>query len=383
MLEYAYEGRSFNQKKLSPSQNESYHLYKGGVGRQRGQLVSLQSPTIELKARSEASGVRMKVLVTGATGALGSNLAKRLLAEGHNVFSIRHDESPIDSAKVLGIDSKITWSRGDVVDETLVKRVISDYDIDLVYHLAALPIVRVGTRTVRPLYDVNLMGTLSILEALKEQTASGFDVGMVMMSTDKVYGETTYGRQYLETDPLDAMAPYETSKACADMTCRMFQRMGYIKRLSVVRPSNIYGPGDMNPRLIPNTIRKCLKQQPPIIYKGITYVREFTFVDDFVDAMLRVGKFTLQQNGEIAEVFNIGSGETYTQEAVINLVLGSFPGLRSTVEEPPPHTRIEISYQALNHSKIAKQLGWQSKTTFAMGLTRTIDWWKTHPELWN
>jgi CDP-glucose 4,6-dehydratase len=325
----------------------------------------------------------MKVLVTGATGALGSNLAKRLLAEGHNVVSIRHDESPIDSAKVLGIDSKITWSRGDVVDETLVKRVISDYDIDLVYHLAALPIVRVGTRTVRPLYDVNLMGTLSILEALKEQTASGFDVGMVMMSTDKVYGETTYGRQYLETDPLDAMAPYETSKACADMTCRMFQRMGYIKRLSVVRPSNIYGPGDMNPRLIPNTIRKCLKQQPPIIYKGITYVREFTFVDDFVDAMIRVGKFTLQQNGEIAEVFNIGSGETYTQEAVINLVLGSFPGLRSTVEEPPPHTRIEIPYQALNHSKISKQLGWQAKTSFPVGLSKTIEWWKTHSELWN
>ncbi len=286
----------------------------------------------------------MKVLVTGATGALGSNLAKRLLAEGHSVFSIRHDESPIDPAKVLGIDEKITWSRGDIVDETLVKRVISDYDIDLVYHLAALPLVRVGTRTVRPLYDVNLMGTLSILEALKEQTASGFDVGMVMMSTDKVYGETTYGRQYLETDSLDAMAPYETSKACADMTCRMFQRMGYM---------------------------------------GITYVREFTFVDDFVDAMIRVGKFTLQQNGEIAEVFNIGSGETYTQEAVINLVLRSFPGLRSAVEEPPPHTRIEIPYQALNHSKISKQLGWQAKTGFPAGLSKTIEWWKAHPELWN
>jgi nucleoside-diphosphate-sugar epimerase len=159
--------------------------------------------------------------------------------------------------------------------------------------------------------------------------------------------------------------------------------MGYIKRLSVVRPSNIYGPGDMNPRLIPNTIRKCLKKQPPIIYKGITYVREFTFVDDFVDAMLRVGKFTLHQNGEIAEVFNIGSGETHTQEAVINLVLGSFPGLRSAVEEPPPHTRIEIPYQALNHSKITKQLGWQAKTSFPQGLSRTIEWWKTHPELWN
>src|SRR6266700_5581160 len=237
----------------------------------------------------------MKVLVTGATGALGSNLAKRLPAEGHSVFSIRHDESPVDSAKVLGIDDKKTWSRGDVVDETLVKRIISDYDIYLVYHLPALPIVRVGTRTVRPLYDVNLIGTLIILEALKEQTGWGSDVGMVMMSTDKVHGETTYGRQYLETDPLDAMAPYETSKACADMTCRMFQRMGCVKRLSVVRLSNIYGPGDMNPRLIPNTIRKCLRQQPPIIYNGITYLRELTLFEDFVEAMVRVGKFTQQQ----------------------------------------------------------------------------------------
>lgn len=324
----------------------------------------------------------MKVLVTGATGALGSNLAKGLLSEGHSVFSISHDESPIDSAKILGISDKITWSRGDVVDETLVKRVISDYDIDLVYHLAALPIVRVGTRTVRPLYDVNLMGTLSILEALKEQTASGFDVGMVMMSTDKVYGEATYGRRYLETDPLDAMAPYETSKACADITCRMFHRMGYIKRLGVVRPSNIYGPGDMNQRLIPNTIRKCLNHQPPIIYKGITYVREFTYVDDFVDAMIRVGKFTLKQDGNVAEIFNIGSGETFNQEAVINLILTNFPGLKPSVEEPPPHTRIEIPYQALDHSRIVKQLGWQPNTAFTLGLSKTIGWWKTHPELW-
>src|SRR5207237_9584389 len=109
--------------------------------------------------------IKIKVVLNGSNVTLGSNVANSLLAEGHHVFNIRHDDAPYDSAKVLGIDGKITWSRGDVVDETLVKRVISDYDIDLVYHLAALPIVRVGTRTVRPLYDVNLMGTLSILEA--------------------------------------------------------------------------------------------------------------------------------------------------------------------------------------------------------------------------
>jgi CDP-glucose 4,6-dehydratase len=324
----------------------------------------------------------LKVLVTGASGALGGNLSKHLLSKGHNIVSIKHDEHPFDTPSVLGIQNNITWIRGDITDESLVKRVLADYEIDLVYHLAALPIVRVGTRTCRPLYEVNLMGTLSILEAMKEQTSSGYNAGLIYVATDKVYGEVDYGRKYLETDALNAMAPYETSKACADMTVRMYQKMGYIKSSAVVRPSNIFGPGDFNSRIIPNTIKRCLRGDRPVIFRDITYVREFTYVDDFVRAMSIIGDSV--HIGELrGEIFNIGSGDTRTQTQTIESILRNFPQIQPEIKNPEPYMRIEIPYQSLDHTKIFNRFGWKAEIPFDEGIDRTVEWWRTHPELWN
>lgn len=329
----------------------------------------------------------MKVLVTGASGAVGSNLAKALLERGDEVVSIRHDERPIDCAKLLGVDSEITWARGDITDESLVKRVLADYEISMVYHLAALPIVKMGTRTTRPIFETNLMGTLSVLEAIKEATAAKFDVGLVYLATDKVYGETDWGRAYKETDPLNAMAPYETSKACADMTCRMFHKMSFIKKLVVIRPSNMYGPGDFNSRIIPNTIKRCLRGSNPILFKDLVYVREFTYFKDAVRAFIELGdslmKPTFPTGWVNGETFNVGSGQSRTQEQVVTEILRQFPNLKPELTEPEPHFRIEIPYQTLDHTKLAHTIGWEPWVSFETGIKVTIEWWRLHPELWS
>jgi dTDP-glucose 4,6-dehydratase len=318
----------------------------------------------------------MKCLVTGSSGFIGAHMARRLLSEGHEVISIMHDRLPVSTASLLDIEDKVTWCMGDIRDEQLVKRILGDYNIDYVFHFAALPIVEMGMRSCRPMFEVNFVGTLSILEALREATISGKDVGLLYVSTDKVYGPVEYGRAYREEDALNANAPYECSKAYSDSMVRMYVNMEYLKTGIVVRPSNEYGPADLNPRIIPNTIRRCLRGEGPVIYDGVTYTREFTFVEDTIDAMM-----LLTEKGVSGEAYNIGSGEQRDQKGVVREIMKWFPACLPDLQPPKKYTRKEIPYQILDSSKI-RRLGWKSKTSFEDGIRNTVAWWTEHKELW-
>ena len=318
----------------------------------------------------------MRCLVTGGSGFIGAHMARRLLSSGHEVISIAHDRVPVSTARLLGIQDKITWCDGDIRDEQLIKRILGDYSIDYIYHFAALPIVEMGMRSCRPMFEVNFMGTLSILEALRETTISKKDVGLMYVATDKVYGPVEYGRAYREDDALNANAPYELSKACADMTVRMYHNMDYVKNVIVVRPSNEYGPADLNPRIIPNTIRRCLRGEGPVIYDGMTYSREFTFVEDTIDALI-----LLTEKGVSGQAYNIGSGEQKDQKGVVREILKWFPDALPDLQPAKPYSRKEIPYQVLDSSKISK-LGWKPKTSFEDGIRQTVYWWQENKELW-
>src|SRR6266571_2776748 len=318
----------------------------------------------------------MRCLVTGGSGFIGAHMARRLLSSGHEVISIAHDRVPVSTARLLGIQDKITWCDGDIRDEHLIKRILGDYSIDYIYHFAALPIVEMGMRSCRPMFEVNFMGTLSILEAMREATVSGKDIELLYVSTDKFYGPMVYNRPYKEEDPSFANAPYELSKACADMTVRMYKNMDYAKNVIVVRPSNEYGPADLNPRIIPNTIRRCLKGHGPVIYDGVTYTREYTYVEDTIDALM-----LLTEKGVSGEAYNIGSGEQRDQKGVVSEILKYFPEALPDLQPAKPYTRREIPYQILDSSKI-RGLGWSPKTSFEEGIRQTGQWWSEHEELW-
>ena len=288
----------------------------------------------------------------------------------------------MDSAKALKVFDKIIWAQGNVTDENLVKRVVADYDVQEVYHLAALPIVQTGLRVYIPVYETNILGTLAVLEAIRDQKNAGYDVKMLYLSTDKVYGyeapqvderapETKrQAGNFREDNCLRGMAPYENSKACADLVCQGYART-FDLDIRIVRSCNVYGPADFNRRIIPNTIRRLLAGKPALVWRGINYVREYLYVNDLVLAMELV-----MSAGKPGDIFNVGSGMLKTQEDVINQIVKHFEnGVVQTVD-PPPYTSREIQYQALDHSRISQILGWSPMTTFEKGIQLTIDWWR-------
>mgnify|MGYP001618131761 FL=1 len=173
------------------------------------------------------------LLITGCSGAFGGNYAKRMLDEGHEVISIRHDEAPVDTASLLGIRDKITWVRGSILDANLCKRIVADYGINEIVHFAALPIVSAATRTAVPIFECNILGTIHLLEAVKDNYFAGKNIKFVMVSTDKSYGDAGK-RPYTENMPLCGLGVYDASKSCADLIARSYHSCGYAPYLVVV-----------------------------------------------------------------------------------------------------------------------------------------------------
>jgi CDP-glucose 4,6-dehydratase len=309
----------------------------------------------------------MRILVTGANGIYGAHMSKKLLNEGHEVVSIMHDRRPFSAASLLNMENSINWAHGDILDYNFLTRVMADYEIDTIYHFAAMPIVKRCPDAPLPVYLTNIIGTCNILEAARRR-----DCKVLYMSTDKVYGYAGE-RPYKENFPLTGLGIYDSSKASADLITRAYHYTYGLKTI-VARSCNIYGPGDLNWRIIPNTIRRCLLNKPPVIFRGIEHIREYLFVDDAIDALI----FLVQRIDKICgKAFNVGSGESFSDAEIIKKIVGFFPSIKPIVREPLPHMIKEIPYQKLSCSKIYK-LGWKPKTNFDTGLKKTIEWYRKH-----
>ena len=321
----------------------------------------------------------MRALVTGASGAFGAHMAARLLADGHEVMSIRHDEHPCDTASLLGIRDRVAWARGSILDESFCKRLIADFVPDAVYHFAALPLVQTGTRTATPIFTTNVLGTIHLLEAIKENAWAGRMIRFLAVATDKVYGDA--GREpYRETMPLGGLAVYDVSKACADMIARTYAACGFVPSLAVVRPCNILAPGDLNlGRVLPRLVLPCLRGERPTLYRNDGYRREFIAVEDAIDGILALDRLLVEKPADAhGQAFNVGSGEQRSLAEVVAAVLAHFPGIDPVWIDPPKVARVEIPYQALDSAKIRLATGWAASCRFEETVSRLVAWWREH-----
>jgi CDP-glucose 4,6-dehydratase len=304
-----------------------------------------------------------RVLITGASGFLGSQLARNLSFEGHTVIALERDlnKKACDPFADFVV-------RGDVTDANLIRRVVADYEVESVYHLAAQSIVRICAADPVSAYQANVMGTVNLLEAIR--TSGMNHIKSVVISTsDKAYGHAPV--PYTEDTPLMPKFTYECTKACQDIVGQNFFH-NYGVPVKIARCSNIYGPGDPNwSRLIPNSIRRALQGQKPQLYSDVAdYVREFVYIDDTIDAFKLIDKA-----GVPGDAYCIGGTTSCKIKDLISMILELCEVDPAIEIINKPATFKEIEQQFIDGTKI-KALGWNPQFSLQKGLTETIEYYK-------
>lgn len=302
----------------------------------------------------------MNVLVTGFTGFLGGVILNKLNQEGHRTVGILRDKFRTGS-----LYSPVVSVCGEIRDYNFIRRVIADYEIEEVYHCAAQAIVRSCANDPLSTYDINVMGTVNLLEACR---TSGQTVKSVVVSTsDKAFGHAPI--PYTEDTPLNPLHTYETSKACQQLITRSYYH-NYGVPTKVVASSNIYGPGDPNfSRIIPNTIRQLHRGEQAVLNDGVAdYIREFVYVEDVADAFIAAAR-----KGKSGEVYCCGGTEHLrVLDLIIHIceLMGKDPE-KSVKLFKKPDTFKEIEKQYIDSSKL-RALGWEPKISLDEGLQRSI-----------
>ena len=313
------------------------------------------------------------VFVTGCTGLLGSWLTADLVERGANVVGLVRDSVPRTNFLKLGLDERITLVRGEVEDSFLLERVLNEYEIEAVFHLAAQAVVGAANRSPLSTFEANIRGTYSLLEACRRaETVKR----VVVASSDKAYG--SHDRlPYDEDHALLGLFPYDASKACADIIARSYAHT-YGTPVAVSRFANIYGPGDMNlSRIIPGAIVSALRDEPPIIRSDGTPVREFVYVDDVARGYLLLAEKIDEVKGE---AFNFGAGERQSMLELVNRVI-RLAGKEGKIEPRIMLARKierEIDAQYLSAEKAEARLRWRAEVSLDEGLKRTIEWYRAH-----
>ena len=228
------------------------------------------------------------VLVTGCTGLLGSWLTEVLVKGGANVVGLVRDSVPRSRLFQSGLADRITLVRGEVENFQLLERVLNEYQVETVFHLAAQTIVSIANENPLSTFDANIRGTWQILEACRRSKSIK---GVVVASSDKAYGEQAE-LPYSEDTPLSGRHPYDVSKACADILAQAYAK-SYGLPVSITRFGNLFGPGDVNfNRLIPGTIRSLIRGEAPIIRSDGKFSRDYIFVEDAARAYALLGEWT-------------------------------------------------------------------------------------------
>jgi CDP-glucose 4,6-dehydratase len=315
-------------------------------------------------------------LVTGARGFAGAWLAKALLDAGKTVVSLDkgRSERPVSTLGLLGIEGDVEDVSGDLNDGELVAQLLSEHGVTSVFHLAAETIV--GTVQASPVtgFETNVRGTWTLLDACRRAGVER----VVVASSDKAYGAHDE-LPYREDFALQATAPYEASKAAADIIARSYWH-SYGLPVAVTRFANIYGGGDLNfSRLVPETVCAALDDRAPVLRSDGSPERDLLYVEDAASAYLAIAA-NLDHDGVRGEAFNAGGGEPHSVLEVVETILR----LSGTALEPDiqgeGNPEGEIDRQWVDPTKLRERCGWAPAVSLEDGLGRALEWYREHPE---
>jgi UDP-glucose 4-epimerase len=312
-----------------------------------------------------------KILVTGGAGFIGSHLAEEL-AETHKVIILDNLDSYYN-ARIKSENVRIAegqgakFIKGDVTDYDFVEKTIKENTIEIVFHEAARPGVRYSIKDPFLPNRVNITGTLNVLKA----SLNSHVRKVINASSSSVYGKVEY-LPLDERHPTCPLSPYAVSKLAAEQYCRVFYDVYGLPTVSL-RYFTVYGPR-MRPDLaIPIFTKSVLNNEPPTIFGNGEQTRDFTYVDDIIEANLKL----LETDKADGEVLNVGSGRRVTINHIIDILKHL---LNSNIESKYIDSMKGDARDTLaNIDKAKSMIGYEPTTPLEEGLSKFIQWYKRNP----
>lgn len=309
-------------------------------------------------------------LVTGASGLVGGWLVRRLVEAGADVVCLVRDwvpQSELVSSKLI---DRVKTARGDLRDQRVLERILGEYEVDSVLHLAAQTIVPIANRNPVSTFETNVAGTWALLEACRRSPAVK---QIVVASSDKSYGEQQH-LPYDETMALAGRHPYDVSKSAGDLIAQSYAAT-YGLPVLITRCGNFYGGGDLNwSRIVPGTIRSILRGKRPVIRSDGEFVRDYFYVEDGAAAYTLAAERLAADRELAGEAFNFSNEQPINVIDLTRLILKLMdsdlePDIRNEASN-------EIRCQYLNAAKAREKLGWGPLFQMDQGLRKTIDWYR-------
>ena len=313
------------------------------------------------------------LLVTGGCGFIGSNFVRYILSNEKkcrvvNLDKLTYAGNP-ENLNDVADDKRYIFVKGDICDEKVVDAIFSDYKPDIVFNFAAESHVDRSIGKPDDFIRADMFGVFTLLEAMKQHGGELF----VQISTDEVYGSIEKG-EFTEEDPLMPSNPYSASKAGGDRLAYSYF-VTYKLPVIVTRASNNYGPHQYPEKLIPLFVTNALEDQPLPLYGDGKNVRDWLYVEDHCSAL-----HFIMTNGVLGEIYNIGGGNEMQNINITKLILDHLNKPESLIRFVEDRQGHDLRY-ALNIDKL-RQLGWEPKHDFAVGIRRTIDWYVENEEWW-
>jgi len=315
------------------------------------------------------------VLVTGAGGFIGSHLVERLVAEGAKVraFVRYNSRGDIGLLNQLSADArkKMEIIGGDIRDSSAV--LDAAQNVDLAFHLGALISIPYSYLHPREVAESNFLGTLNVLMACRQNKTAR----MIHASTSEVYGTARYAPMD-ESHPLQGQSPYSASKIGADKLVESFY-CAYDLPVVTVRPFNTFGPRQSGRAVVPAIITQALAGET-IQLGNLDTCRDFTYVDDTVDGFIKAAEVP----GIEGQAFNLGTGQEIRVGELAEKIM-QIIGRQAEVKKDAARLRPDKSevVRLLSDNSLARQkLKWKPCVTLDEGLARTIEWIRSHLDLY-
>lgn len=322
-----------------------------------------------------------KILLTGHTGFKGSWLTAWLLKLDAEVcgFALEPNTNP-SMFQILKLENKINHNIGDIRNSLEIEKVVSEFQPEIVFHLAAQPLVRVSYEEPKLTYETNVIGTLNLFEAVRKVESVNI---IINVTTDKCYENKEWVWGYREDEPMGGYDPYSSSKGCVELLSSSYRRSFFEKRninLSTARAGNVIGGGDWaKDRLIPDVV-KALSKNQEIKIRNPRAIRPWQHVLEPLYGYLLLAKETYESN-QFVGAWNFGpyDSDILTVEEVVKLAIKKW-GKGSYTEEKSVEEPHEAMILKLDISKARCYLKWEPTYNSTQAIEKTIEWYKNYFE---